>query len=109
MMIYKNTKKGGFAVGSNFLTPENIKAGGIAVLVLGILSLLLARFPKVRRLLVLLLPMLFKASKGAVVQSGLNGIKNMAKSDSLTEEESQYIEVVPATPISNEEEVYDHV
>ena len=108
MMIYKNTKKGGFAVGSNFLTPENIKAGGIAVLALGILSLLLAKFPKVRRLLVLLLPMLFKASKSAVVQSGLNGIKNMANSDTLTEE-SQYIEVVPATPISNEEEVYDHI
>ncbi len=106
MMIYKNTKKGGFAVGSNFLTPENIKAGGIAVLVFGILSLLLAKFPKVRRLLVLLLPALFKASKGAVVN---NGIKSLTKPDALTEEESQYIEVVPATPIANEAEVYDHI
>ena len=115
MMIYKNSKNGGFAVGSNKLTAENLVAGGITAVV-GIVLALLFGFGKKNKkkkkatlMSALVLPAVFKTAKAAMQNKSVKITMDDALKQYMDEENDTGIEVVYAEPISSEEEVYEHI
>lgn len=121
MIIYKNTKKRGFAVGGNQMTASNLAAAGTALAGLVLASVIgfggkgkrsdskKNKSKKKKRLLSLamLLPLAVKSVKSAVSKIELDKVI-----DSVNEAVSsnEYdIEVVNAIPISSEEEVYEYI
>ncbi len=115
MMIYKNTKKGGFALGSNKLTAESLAAGGITAAV-GIALALLFGFGKKSKkkkkatvISALVLPAVYKTAKAAMQNNSIKVTFNDAVKQYMDEENDTGIEVVYAEPISSEEEIYEHI
>ncbi len=133
MMIYKNSGKGGFAVGSNRISREDLAAGGIAAFALILMSLIGLAKPKKERkkgvfTRILSAPFLFKLAKAGVSKINLDSLVKKAKSgetvstfftdddeaaeDTYSEnidENSDSVEVIPSTPIASEDEVYEHI
>ncbi len=133
MMIYKNSGKGGFAVGSNRISREDLAAGGIAAFALILMSLIGLAKPKKERkksafTRILSAPFLFKLAKAGVSKINLDSLVKKAKSgetvstfftddgetaeDTYSEnidENSDGVEVIPSTPIASEDEVYEHI
>lgn len=119
MMIYKNSKKGGFALGRNHLTKSNLIAGGVAAVGVVLAALIGFSSPKKkdkrsqsrkkRRLLdvTALTPLAFKLTKAVASNIELDKIVNEV---TKTAQDGGYdIEVINATPISSEEEVYEYI
>lgn len=116
MMIYKNSKKGGFAVGSNGLTAEKLAAGGITAVVAVVLALIFGfgkkkskKKKKASLLSALILPAVYKTAKAAFENGNVKITVNDAVKEYMSEESDTGIEVVYAQPISSEEEVYEHI
>ena len=117
MMIYKNSKKGGFALGSNSLTAEKLVAGGITAAVALVVALVLGMGKKKSKkkkkgmaLSAFFLPAIYKAVKGAIENNSIKVTmdeETKAYFDSLKDDGG--IEVVDAIEISSEEEVYEHI
>jgi hypothetical protein len=84
MMIYKNNGKGGFAVGSNRFSREDLAAGGIAALALVLMSLIGLAKPKKERkksavARILSAPFLFRLAKAGVSRINLDSLVKKAK------------------------------
>lgn len=136
MMIYKNTGKGGFAVGSNRISREDLAAGGITAFALVLMALIGLAKPKKERkksvfARILSAPFLFKLAKAGVSKINLDSLVKKAESgeavttffaDSVSDgesaestyeqninESSDGVEVIPSTPIASEDEVYEHI
>ena len=121
MMIYKDSKKGGFAVGSNGLTAEKLAAGGVTAVVAVVLALMALIFgfgkkkskkkKKGSILTALILPAVYKTAKAAIENNNVKVTVNDAASEYLNalNDDDGGIEVVDAIPIASEEEVYEHI
>ena len=136
MMIYKNSGKGGFAVGSNKISREDLAAGGITAFALVQMALIGLAKPKKERkkgffTRILSAPFLFKLAKAGVSKINLDSLVKKAENgeavstfftdgfsggeseeDTYAEnidENSDGVEVIPSTPIASEDEVYEHI
>lgn len=132
MMIYKNNGKGGFAVGSNRFSREDLAAGGIAAFALILMSLIGLAKPKKERkksaiARILSAPFLFRLAKAGVSRINLDSLVKKAENGEVvstfftddvpaedtysesTEENSDGVEVIPSAPIASEDEVYEHI
>ncbi len=118
MMIYKDSKKGGFAVGSNGLTAEKLAAGGVTAVVAVVLALIFGFGKKKSKkkkkgsiLTALILPAVYKTAKAAIENNNVKVTVNDAASEYLNalNDDDGGIEVVDAIPIASEEEVYEHI
>ncbi len=118
MLIYKNSKKGGFAVGSNGLTAEKLAAGGITAAVAVVLALILGFGKKSKKkkkaslLSALILPAIYKTAKAAIENNNIKVTVNDAAMEYFKNQQQaddSGVEVVEAIPISSEEEVYEHI
>ncbi len=138
-MIYKNNGKGGFAVGGNRPTREDLAAGGIAAFALAVMALIgLAKPKKARKTgavaRLLSAPFIFRLAKAGVSRLNLESLAQKARSgDTITtfftqdvsqkdaaEDEANgsgeafdnnesELEVIASTPIASEDEVYEHI
>lgn len=117
-MIYKDSKKGGFAVGSNGLTAEKLAAGGVTAVVAVVLALIFGFGKKKSKkkkkgsiLTALILPAVYKTAKAAIENNNVKVTVNDAASEYLNalNDDDGGIEVVDAIPIASEEEVYEHI
>ncbi len=137
MMIYKNTGKGGFAVGSNRISREDLAAGGITAFALVLMALIgLAKPRKERKksaiTRILSAPFLFRLAKAGVSKINLDSlVKKAGNGETVTtfftddvsggdtsaedtyaqdiDESSDGVEVISSTPIASEDEVYEHI
>lgn len=118
MMIYKDSKKGGFAVGSNGLTAEKLAAGGVTAVVAVVLALIFGFGKKKSKkkkkgsiLTALILPAVYKTAKAAIENNNVKVTVNDAASEYLNalNDDDGGVEVVDAIPIASEEEVYEHI
>lgn len=118
MMIYKDSKKGGFAVGSNGLTAEKLAASGVTAVVAVVLALIFGFGKKKSKkkkkdsiLTALILPAVYKTAKAAIENNNVKVTVNDAASEYLNalNDDDGGIEVVDAIPIASEEEVYEHI
>lgn len=121
MIIYNNSRKGGFALGGNHLTKSNLIAGGVAAIGLALAAVIglwkpkkndkKAKSTKKKRLLDLavLIPLALKLTKSAVSKIELDKIVTNISEAIKEEDESCDIEVIDAIPISSEEEVYEYI
>lgn len=130
MLISKFSKDGksGFSVGTNSLTPEKVAAGAVTalsalviMLVGGVYRLFVKPSPKAKKkkpLWLLAMPVVYKKAKNKLSADGTNellsglvqqysGRESTAEED--TEQEIDSIEIVEATPIYSEDEVYQHI
>ncbi len=136
MMIYKNTGKGGFAVGSNRISREDLAAGGITAFALVLMALIGLAKPKKERkksafARIISVPFLFRLAKAGVSKINLDSLVKKAESGEAVntfftddvsdgesaestyeqniDENSGDVEVIPSTPIASEDEVYEHI
>ncbi|MBQ8624096.1 MAG: hypothetical protein IJ424_06995 [Oscillospiraceae bacterium] len=116
MMIYRNSKKGGFAVGTNGLTAEKIAAGGITAVVAVAFALVFGlgkkkskKKKKASLWSALILPAVYKTAKAALENNNVKITLNDAVAQYVDEQNDTGVEVVYAEPISSEEEVYEHI
>ena len=126
MLIYKNSKKGGFAVGSNQPSKETyagLGAAFLAVIALGFFSLFKPKKParnkkvskkeKLKKALNLaaILPIAFKLGKSVSSRLAVDRAKKQwsegADKILAMYDEGEGIPVEDAIPISSEEEVYE--
>ncbi len=131
MLIQKFSKdaKRGVVVGSNSLTPEKIAAGAITLASALMVSAVGGLIPKPKKtsyagsgrqkshekkkkgLLLLATPFVFKAVKSKLNMQTLAGAVERFSPDSTGSEDDDGsgIEVINATPIASEEEIYEHI
>lgn len=88
MMIYKNSGKGGFAVGSNKISREDLAAGGITAFALVQMALIGLAKPKKERkkgvfTRILSAPFLFKLAKAGVSKINLDSLVKKPKTARL--------------------------
>lgn len=112
MMIYKNSKKGGFALGSNKLSMQAIKAGGLTAVIAVLFAIALGAFEKKSKnkksllILTALIPTVFSYIKAHIQNEE---ILKFVESYASREGDDSGIEVIYAEPISSEEEIYEHI
>lgn len=123
MVVYKDTKNGGVALGTNGLTKEKLVAGGIAAgigvalaLILGFGKMPAKKKKKSGVLTAAVLPSLYKLIKAGLENKNIKitvdekvaeYFANNANNDS--DEDNDGIEVVDAIPIESEDEVYEYI
>lgn len=84
-MIYKNSGKGGFAIGTNRLGREDLAAGGIAAFALALMAIIGLSKPKEARkkgafARLLSAPFIFRIAKAGVSKINLEALAKKARS-----------------------------